>query len=557
MDKYTFHGKSYEGFEQIVEPVKKSIRLQVRIFWALLIFHFFFFIVFIVYLYDDYTIRTAFQWLLCKVVSIFFPYTPMSYMQPDGTRLIISAQEIINHPQISSFASYYLYRMLFVFGCCSIIYFAAPLLLMWARKRSRQLSDKFYLSGANLISPKHFKATVRKKKDKLGIPCGKIKMPVSSEAKHCLMMGLDSARDAFICQLIQYLKKNNQKTILYDPSGTYLSHFYNPETDHIFNPIDNRTLGWSLISEIESGLDSDAITSCLLADSSNAEMKANVKSVYSGIFSACIHDKKTKNTDIYRLLSGDFPSISEALKDVNDAKKGYRHISDPSSRHAMSVFSVVSQYAKCFEYMTYNDGPFKIKKWLRQPGGTIFVSSDLNSHDKLMPVLTLFLDLLCQRLLSFSEPLNYPVYYILNDFISLKRKNYLIRMLLASASKGGRIFLGCKDFDQIDNVYARDNRHMIVNNCGNYILFRNTNPLSAKICSEIIGETEFLESGKTLTGTSQQLQKKREPLVFATDFMNMDTQKAVVRFSGYDPLITSFPKNSFSEKTLPFIRKKG
>jgi len=370
------------------------------------------------------------------------------------------------------------------------------------------------------------------------------------------MMGVESARELFVCQLIQHLKKNNQKIIVYDPSGTYLSKFYNPETDYIFNPIDKRTLGWSVINEIESSLDSDAIASCLLSDSSNAEMKANVKSVYSGIFSACIHNKKTRNTDIYDLLCSDFPSISQSLKDIDGAKKGYRHISDPSSRHAMSVFSVVSQYAKCFEYMSYNDGPFKIKQWLKQPGGSIFVSSELNSHDKLTPVLTLFLDLLCQRLLSLSEKLNHSIYYILNDFISLKRKNYLIRMLLASGTKGGKIFLGCKDFDQVDNVYTRDNRHMIVNNCGNYIFFRNPNPLSAKICSEIIGETEFFESGKTLTGTSQQLQKKREPLVFATDFMNMDTAKAVVRFSGYDPLITTFPQNSFIEKTSPFIRKK-
>ena len=503
MDKYRFYGKSYEGFETLVEPVKKSFRLQVRIFWALLIFHSILFFASIMYFYDDYTIRTSFQWLICKGISDFFPYTPMSYMQPDGTRLIISAQELINHPQISSFARYYLYQMLYILGYCSIIYLTAPLFLIWVRKRSRQFSQQLYMSGANLISAKQYNAMVRKKKDKTDIPCGKIKIPVSSESKHCLMMGVESARELFVCQLIQHLKKNNQKIIVYDPSGTYLSKFYNPETDYIFNPIDKRTLGWSVINEIESSLDSDAIASCLLSDSSNAEMKANVKSVYSGIFSACIHNKKTRNTDIYDLLCSDFPSISQSLKDIDGAKKGYRHISDPSSRHAMSVFSVVSQYAKCFEYMSYNDGPFKIKQWLKQPGGSIFVSSELNSHDKLTPVLTLFLDLLCQRLLSLSEKLNHSIYYILNDFISLKRKNYLIRMLLASGTKGGKIFLGCKDFDQVDNVYTRDNRHMIVNNCGNYIFFRNPNPLSAKICSEIIGETEFFESGKTLTGTSQ------------------------------------------------------
>jgi len=556
MEKYKFQGKSYEGFETLFDPVKKSFRLQVRLFSALLILQTSLFIFIIWYLYDDYTIRASVQWLLCKGISIFFPYTPMSFMEPDGTKTIIFAQDILNHKQLSAFAHYYLNQMLTIFEYCALIYLAYPFLLMWSRNRSRKLSHKKYLSGANLISSKQFKKMVRKAHDQTNIPCGSIKMPVASESKHTLIMGVaDSARSTYFCQLIHHLKKNNQKMIVYDPGGKYLSRFYNPSTDYIFNPIDKRTLGWSIINEIESDLDSDAITSCLLSDITSAEMKEIAKSVYSGIFSACLQTKKNKNTDIYNLLSGDFPSISQALMDIKEAKKGYRHISDPSSRHAMSVFSVVSQYAKCFEYMSYNDGSFRIKQWLKQPGGTVFVSSDLNSHDKLMPVLTLFLDLFFQRLLSLSENLSYPVYYILDEFISLKRKNYLQRMLLTSALKGGRVFLGCQDFDQIDILYTRDNRQMIVNNCGNHIFFRLTNPLSAKICSEIIGETEFIESGKTITGISPQMQKKREPLIFPTNIMNLNLRQALVRFAGYEPLMTTFSTNTFSEKSLPLVRK--
>ena len=555
MDKYKYHGKSYEGFETLAEPVKKSFHYQIRILCAFMIFHFILYISSLVYFYDNYTIRTSFHWLFCKGVSVFFPYAPMLYIQPDGTELIVNAKEISTNQKLSTFANYYLWEMLYLFRNCGIIYLPYLIIIIWARKRSRKLSNKKFVSGANLISSKQFKRKVRKKKDKLNIPCGKVKMPLSSESKHCLMMGIDSARDIFVCQLIQHLKKNNQKCIVYDPLGNYLSRFYNPETDYIFNPIDTRTLGWTLINEIETEMDIDAITSCLLSDISNAAIKESVKSIYSGIFKACRFKKKDKNMDIYKLLSGDFKSISESMKGIDAAKEGYRHIKDHSSRHAMSVFPVITQYAKCFEYMKKNDGPFNIKKWLKQPGGSIFVSSNLNYHDKLTPVLTLFLDLLCQRLLSFSAKLDHSVYYIFNNFISLKKKNYLMRMLLASELKGGRVFLGCSDFDQIDDVYRQDGRHMIVSNCGNYIFFQITNPVSAKRCSEIIGETEFFESKKQLIGIDKELQKKREPLIFATDFINMDINKAVVRFSGYKPLITTFPNCSFKEKELPFIKK--
>ncbi|MBF0451287.1 MAG: type IV secretion system DNA-binding domain-containing protein [Candidatus Magnetomorum sp.] len=556
MEKFTYRGKSYEGFDTLIDPVKKSFKLQARVFIALLILQTALFIVVTWYSYDEYTIRASTQWLLCKGICSFFPYTPVYFMEPDRTMITISAQEIVYNSQLSTFAKFYLLQMLKTFGYCSVLYICYPFFLVWARKRSRKLSNKRYLSGANLLTSDQFKKIVRKKKDKTSIPCGKIQMPTSVESKHCLMLGVsDSARSTFVCQLIHHLKKRNDKTIIYDSGGQYLSRFYNPETDLIFNPVDKRTVGWSLINEIDSRMDTDAITSCLLSDVNNMEMKEIAKSVFSSIFSACMYRKKIQNADIYRILSGDFPSISKELEDIEEAKEGFRHISEPSSRHAMSVFSTVTQYAKCFEFMTYNDGQFRMKHWLRQPGGMIFVSSDLNAHDKLMPVLTLFLDLLCQRLLSSPEKLSHPVFYILDDFVSLKKKNYLLRMLLASASKGGRVFLGCQDFEQIDQLYTRDTRQMIVNNCGNHLFFRVTNPLSARICSEMIGETEFIESGKTLTGTSHQMQKKREPLIFSTDIMNMPVNQAVVRFSGYDSLMTSFSDNPFKPITVPLMRK--
>jgi hypothetical protein len=262
MNKYKFHGKSYEGFETLVTPVKKSFQLQVRIFIALFILQTCLFGVVIWFMYDNYTTRASFMWLLCKGVSIFFPHTPMYFIQPDGTKIVISAQKIFLNAELASFACYYLNEMLSVFGGCAIVYLTYPLFLIWTRNRSRKMLYKKYISGTNLISSHQLKKDVRKKKDKMRIPCGTIQMPVSSEEKHCLMMGInDSDRKAFVSQLIQYLKKNNHKIIVYDPSGTYISHFYDPETDIIFNPIDTRTIGWSIINEIETNLDHDAITS--------------------------------------------------------------------------------------------------------------------------------------------------------------------------------------------------------------------------------------------------------------------------------------------------------
>jgi len=539
MESYKNLKRSYEGFNTLVDPLQKSVRLHLRIISALLILHVGLFVGVLLLFYDPYTVRASFQWLLCQAICVFFPLTPMQYMEPDGTLIIRTAEEIYNSPQLFEFALYYLYDMRNTFLWCMAIYLLYPFFLIWTRRRGESLSNKLHVSGANLITDKQYRQQLRRNKDKTNIPCGKVKMPVSAEAKHCLMLGVgDSARKEFVGQLIGHLKKRNDKAIIYDPGGAFIDNYFDEQSDFIFNPVDSRTLGWTLTNEIDSKMDIDAITSCLLSDLNDS--KDAVKAVYAGVLSACLHKKKGLNTDIYDLLSGSFPSISNALEGIGSAQKGYRYISDPTSRHAVAIFSIVAQYAKCFEMMTYNDGPFAMKDWLFKPGGMIFVNTELNAHDKLMPVLTLFLDLMCQRLLSFKNNLDHPVFYIFNDFVSLKRKNYLLRMLMASGGKGGRVFLGCHDFDQIDAVYGRDTRQLMVNNCGNHLFFKIANPVSAKISSDLIGETEFFETGRTLTETSSSMSKKREPLVFATDLMNMPLNEAVVRFSGYDPLITQF-----------------
>ncbi|ETR66821.1 MAG: hypothetical protein OMM_05468 [Candidatus Magnetoglobus multicellularis str. Araruama] len=425
MEKYKTLKRSYEGFDTLIDPVKKSIHLQVRVFVVLFIIHFMAFCCLTYLFFDAYTIRASIQWLLCKVLCEFFPLTPMSYMASDGNTIIFTAQQIYENPQMEQFAKYYLYQILIVYVFCCAIYTLYPFLLMWLRNRAQNLSNKQHVSGANLVTAKQYKKMLNKKKDQTNIPCGKVKMPVSSEPKHCLMLGVnDSARKIFIAQLIAHLKKNNEKAIIYDSGGTFSKQFYQQDTDFIFNPVDKNTLGWSLVNEIsekDAEMDMDAITSCLLAEL-RSDNKEAVKSVFAGIFAACIHRKRMANTDIYQLVSSDFPSISNALKGIETAKKGYRHIAEPSDRYAKGIFASVTQYSKCFEFMTYNDGPFSMKQWLHQPGGIIFVTTDLNAHDKLSPVLTLFLDLICQRLLSLDQPLSHPAYYIFDDFVSLKKK---------------------------------------------------------------------------------------------------------------------------------------
>jgi type IV secretory pathway TraG/TraD family ATPase VirD4 len=55
-----------------------------------------------------------------------------------------------------------------------------------------------------------------------------------------------------------------QRVVIYDYKSDYLSKFYRPKKDIIFNPLDARGLEWNLFNEIKTRMDIDAIAASLI-----------------------------------------------------------------------------------------------------------------------------------------------------------------------------------------------------------------------------------------------------------------------------------------------------
>src|SRR5208282_6027389 len=101
------------------------------------------------------------------------------------------------------------------------------------------------------------------------------------------------------------------------------------------------------------------------------------------------------NKDIWNAVTAAGKEIAEWLKSTPGGQRGHRYIEDASSKQAMSVFSVMMQYVKAFEFMAMADGDFSIRHWLESDKqGFIFVTNYSDVKDTLKPVLSLFVDLM-------------------------------------------------------------------------------------------------------------------------------------------------------------------
>jgi type IV secretory pathway TraG/TraD family ATPase VirD4 len=131
-------------------------------------------------------------------------------------------------------------------------------------------------------------------------------------------------------------------------------------------------------------------------------------------------------------------------------------------------------------------------------------------------------------------------------------------------SKGGCVFIGIQDYGQIDQTYSTNHRQSIINACGNKIIFNVDDPTSAKVSSDILSETEYIEMNKTRSmsvndnrdGTTLAERTKKESLFLPAELMKLPDLTAIIRFKTYDPLITTFEYKDYPDKAPGFVMRE-
>jgi type IV secretory pathway TraG/TraD family ATPase VirD4 len=221
------------------------------------------------------------------------------------------------------------------------------------------------------------------------------------------------------------------------------------------------------------------------------------------------------------------------------------------------------EYAKGLKYMAKIDGQFKIKDWLQNGKGMIYITNYSIIQEALRPILSLFVDLLGRQVLSLSESTERRIFFLLDEFGTLQRLPTIVKLLTMARSKGGCVFIGIQDYGQIDQTYSVNHRQSIINACGNKIIFNVDDPTSAKVSSDILSETEYIEMNKTRSmgvndnrdGTSLAERTKRESLIMPAELMKLPDLTAIVRFKAFDPLISTFKYKIYPDKAPVLVMR--
>lgn len=563
MRRQEINSQSYEGFETWYNQFKMTLKMFWKIFIGLLIVQLIIFSVGL-FVMDSYDLRLVHKWLLAKTVSPLLPHAKMRFLNPDGRLVRSSAGIIANTPWLADAARETLKRLAWMFLESGSVFLFFPFLVGFFKKRSKKQSQESYIRGSKLISAQEYAEQAEIRQAVCDLPFGSIRMPISAEIKHTFLVGRPgTGKTVLASQVLDRLKARDGKGIVYDFKGEYLSKFYDPDKDLIFNPLDGRSLGWNLFNELETYMDVDAIAASLIPPSiSNTDPFWNdaARGVFTGILHYLYRNGFNSNQDIWDMLTADGKQIAAELKKTRGAEAGYRYIEDASSKQALSVFAVMMQYTKCFEYMAANEGDFSVKDWLQNDDGFIFITNYADVQDTLKPVLSLFIDLLGRKLLSLPNDINRRIFFILDEFGTLQRLSSILKLLTLSRSKGGAVFIGIQDIGQIEKLYSSSHRQSIVNACGNSVIFSVEDNDTARYCSDKTAETEYMTTEKTISmgvndnrdGISLGLRPKKEPLFLPSDIKNLPDLTGIVKFSNYHYVLSEWQYQPYQEISSEF-----
>ncbi len=319
------------------------------------------------------------------------------------------------------------------------------------------------------------------------IHIGKIPVPPWAETRHFLIVGRPgTGKTTLLNQVLEKLRTRKEKAIIHDFKGDYVSKFFDPETDVLFNPLDVRSIHWCLFSEITMQPDIDSIAASMIPPSWR-EDKFWVDAARD-VFSSILYYLKTTGQETNRAI-WDHVTKTEAemlelmqtavAQGIEPAKRalGYLQGYEKGSKVASDVLSTMRQYTNCFQYMTHLESQFSIKRWIESDhGGFIFITNYESLRETLKPVLSLFVDTAMKHLLSMSESMERRVFFILDEFATLQRLTSVVRTLEAGRSKGASVWVALQDISQLQKLYGHETAFTLTNTTNTVLSFALNDP---------------------------------------------------------------------------------
>lgn len=539
--------KTYKGFEKWFHELQMSFKMYLYTFFIVLLIHLMIPAVYMILFQSE---------LLGTVIQVFLGF----------------------HVELWPKALLALFKKGFwIFILATPIWLLYPMFLTKFKLKAKAIVKDEHMRGQRIVEPVELISLIRKDhtKDVANFNIGRIPIPRMYETTHFFIVGKSgSGKTTLLNQVIEKIREKNHKAIIYDTKGDYISKFYNPDRDLIFNPLDVRTLHWNIFDELELVSDIESFAYSLIPPVPQGHedeyfITGAREVFYSIIYYLYATGQKTMSA-LWQTVSQGEAGVIETLKQavhhykLDDCKRGLGLLEgyEKGVKSASDIISTMKKYSNCFKYVEHHQSSFKIHDWLtREDSGFLFLVNYEKIKNVLKPLASMLIEQLGNAALTLPDDRERRIFFVLDEFASLQRMPKFVDFLERGRSKGISLWIATQDINQIEKEYGNKTMNTIVNNCTTTVAFAVQDVNTCEYLSKFFGDREILETDESLSmgpadyrdGLSLTRRRKTDRLILPSEFALLPVFSFYLKIGEYPITRDKITFKSYPDTQQAFI----
>lgn len=500
------------------------------------------------YFTTEYQRYLCIQYFIAQFYSLVSNSVKQKFINPNGEIAKVFSQQII-HAAFIQDALQEMGKAIIKAVVISLIIKSVVFssIYVWLKKRGKIQSENNLLKGDKILSCDETKQLILKEKDNSDLTLAGLPLIKNTETAHLFFHGTTgSGKSNAIKELLDQIRARGDRAIIYDKSCSFLEEFFLPQSDILLNPLDERGRAWDLWLECRDSADFDSLAAAQIPMPQSTQDPFWVNAART-IFSAAAfemrNDPERSIVKLLRyLLTADLNLIQKYLKGT----EAETLVSDKAEKTAVSIKSVLATYLKSLKYVRDGENSFSIRQWIQndKANNWLFITSLGDRHETLKPLISSWIDIAVNALLSLSPSPKRRIWLILDELTSLQPLPYLTQTLSESRKFGGCLVIGIQNYAQLAKLYGQDGAREISSLLNTRFMFRQPDPEMAKWSAINFGESIIDEVREGISygantmrdGISINRVESRKQLVSFSEIMSLANLYAYVRLPGKFPI---------------------
>lgn len=408
--------------------------------------------------------------------------------------------------------------------------------------------DKF-LRGQKLVEAQVLERMTRDE-SKQGFTIGGVGIPDRLLLRNVAFVGsMGTGKSQGIFDFIDAAVRREIKTVIYDYTGEFLERYYTPERgDVILNPYDKRSAEWSVFEDLRSEIDFSAL-SFFFVPAQKGESNPFFTNAARILFEDLL--RLVKLDDQFPKTMSEVARIAATLpnKEIAELLGQYGLSSavtvNPDSEASRGVcMTLTAQPSMRFFSLFQGDG-FSVRKFIESDAkGWLFITSHAEQHESIKPFAAVWIETALMAAMA-GRPIDYlRVLFVVDELASLPKLHALEKGLTLGRKFGAGWALGFQNTAQLDHIYSKEMRRVLLSNMQTKAIFRTEEDESSKSLALILGGQEVDEVAESHSygveaakdGSSIQRKRSEKNIVLASEIQTLPDLTAYLKVAGDYPV---------------------